>query len=175
MEFLNEPVEVNQLPRAEELSLVPVERTYLNVLRIHWAIVTGILLIGLAALFYWVKPLQDMKWISIGIAGWLLVTLLWYLVMQKSFQYKSYAIRDKDMIYQTGWIIRHIHTCPFNRIQHITVTIGPFERRWGLATLVLYTAGSNNADMQISGLQEPVARSLKAWITKNIADEPTEL
>ncbi len=94
------------------------------------------------------------------------------LVTGKIILHKAYAIREKDVIYRSGWIIQSTHTCPFNRIQHSAVTIGPFEKRFGLASLVLYTAGSNEADLRIRGLQEATAWTLKNGSPKKIADEP---
>lgn len=173
MDFLNEPVLPESLPRAEVIVLTPLSPDYLSVLRLQWGIVMFIILAAFIILIVFIPPLQQA--IIMGLAGavWLLVAAAWYVLMNKSFAYKAYAVRDKDVIYRTGWIVQTTHTCPFNRIQHSTVTMGPLERQYGLARLVLFTAGSSNADMSIPGLTEAEAQSLKEWITKKIADEPT--
>ncbi|WP_350340360.1 PH domain-containing protein [Paraflavitalea speifideaquila] len=62
------------------------------------------------------------------IGAWVLITAAWYWLQEKAFSNKAYAIREKDVIYRSGWIIQSTHTCPFNRIQHSAVTIGPFEK-----------------------------------------------
>ena len=173
MDFLNEPVLPESLPRAEEIRLIPLSPDYRKVLRLEWAIVVFVFLAALVVGFVFIKRLQHPLGMALAGAAWLLLAAAWYMVREKSFLNKAYAIRDKDVIYRSGWIIQSIHTCPFNRIQHSTVTIGPLERQYGLARLVLYTAGSNDADMSIPGLKESEAESLKEWITKKIADEPT--
>ncbi len=171
MELLNDQVHIENLPRVENASLTPIEPSYRKVLRWEWLILSTILGIVIAILLYFVKPLQQMPRASLLIGGWVLVVAGWYWLQEKSFTTKAYAIREKDVIYRSGWIIQSTHTCPFNRIQHSAVTIGPLEKQYGLASLVLYTAGSSEADLRIRGLQETAAWTLKEWITKKIADE----
>lgn len=173
MDFLNEPVLAESLPRAEEVRLTPLSPDYRKVLRLEWGIYMLILFLLIAVLFVVVKPLQQLLIMLIGGAGGLLVASAWYMQMERSFLSKAFAIREKDVIYRSGWLIQSVHTCPFNRIQHSSVSMGPLERKYGLARLVLYTAGSNDADMSIPGLTEAEAQSLKEWITKKIADEPS--
>jgi uncharacterized protein len=173
MDFLNDPILPESLPRAEEVRLTPLAPDYRKVLRLQWAIVMLFCLLIITVLIVFIPPLQKLTWVVAAGAGWLLMAAGWFALMEKSFVNKGYAIRDKDVIYRSGWLIQVTHTCPFNRIQHSTVTMGPLERNFGLARLVLYTAGSNDADMSIPGITDEVAQSLKEWITKKIADEPT--
>lgn len=172
MEFLNDQVHLDNLPLAADAALQPINRLYGKVLRWAWTITMGILLIILCVLFYFIPALHQPLWLMLGGAFWLLLGLTWFTLQEMSFRNKAYAVRDHDIIYRTGWIIQHTHTCPFNRVQHSTVSAGPFERKYGLATLGLYTAASDNADLQIPGLEEAAAWALKEWITKKITDEP---
>ena len=50
---------------------------------------------------------------------------------------------------------------PRSRIQHTDVTQGPYERRFGLATLVVYTAGTENASIPIEGLGHETALAFR--------------
>lgn len=172
MEFLNSQLPVGDLPKVEQTTLEPIERSYLRVLRWEWLI--GSLLLGILAglMLHLAKPLQHPLTISLIAGGWTLLVVTWLLLQEKSFSSKAYAIREHDVIYRSGWIIQKTHTCPFNRIQHSAVTIGPLEKQYGLASLVLYTAGSNEADVRIRGLKEEIAWELKEWITQKIAHEP---
>lgn len=172
MEFLNDQVHIENLPRVENVTLTPIEPSYRKVLHWEWLILCGLLGILVAILLYFIKPLHQVIGASLMIGGWVLLAGAWYWLQEKSFTTRAYAIREKDVIYRSGWIIQSTHTCPFNRIQHSAVTIGPLERKFGLASLVLYTAGSDEADLRIRGLQEATAWTLKEWITQKIADEP---
>ena len=51
-----------------------------------------------------------------------------------------------------GLIFRSDTVVPFGRVQHIDVHQGPIERAYGLATLVLHTAGNHNASVSLPGL-----------------------
>lgn len=177
MEFLNEQVVMEALPKAETVTFTPIESGYKRVLRLEWLFSIVILLLATIILVVSVKSLQKTLFLSLLAAGWLLVAAGWFFLLNKSFPIRGYAIRDKDIIYRSGWIIRHIHICPFNRIQHITVKVGPIDRRFGFATLILYSAAPDDADLHIPGLQESMAWELKQWITQKIANEaePSDL
>lgn len=171
MDFLNEGFDISQLPRAEDVPFTRVERSYLTVIRIEWGIVSAVLLVIAIALIFSISRLQQALWISLIATGWLLITLFYFFVQNRSFSRKAYALRDKDVIYRSGWIVQKIRTCPFNRIQHSSVNTGFFERKYGLATLVLFSAGTNDADLQIPGLKESAAYAMKEWITQKIIHE----
>ena len=94
--------------------------------------------------------------------------------MQRSFPFLTYAVREKDVIHQRGWLIRTIKVCPFNRIQNCTVRSGPLERKYHLASLIIYTAGSGGADMRISGLLQEEADKLRYYILEKIHAESDE-
>lgn len=51
---------------------------------------------------------------------------------------------------------------PRSRVQHLDLERGPLERHFGLATLVVHTAGSQNQAVRQSGLAEADAVALRA-------------
>jgi hypothetical protein len=57
---------------------------------------------------------------------------------------------------------------PFGRVQHIDVEKGPVERYYGLATLVLHTAGTHNASVSLPGLAEEDALAMREAIRAKI-------
>ena len=63
--------------------------------------------------------------------------------------------------YEHGWLWRHHISVPRSRIQHTDVTQGPYERRFGLATLVVYTAGTEHASIPIEGLSHETALAFR--------------
>lgn len=171
MDFLNAEIDVNTLPKAESVNFRPVEKDYLKILRIEWLITIIALGIIAAALFFFIKNLRNSTYLVIIAITLVIFAVSWFLIQTKSFIYRGYAIREEDIIYRSGWIIRKISTSPFNRIQHSNVSTGPLERRYGLATLIIYTAGTDDADLRISGLKEEEAYTIKTWITQKISDE----
>jgi membrane protein YdbS with pleckstrin-like domain len=171
MDFINEPFNIQLLPKVEEVALTPIQKSYLTVIRIEWAISSAILLAVAAVLIFSVRSLQQPVWIVAIVTSWIALTIFYAFAQARSVAQKAYALRDKDVIFRSGWIIQKISTCPFNRIQHSSVSTGLFERKFGLATLNLYTAGTDDADLQIPGLKESDAYAMKEWITQKIIHE----
>jgi membrane protein YdbS with pleckstrin-like domain len=78
-------------------------------------------------------------------------------------RYRSTWLRldDDGLEYEHGWLWRHHISVPRSRIQHTDVTQGPYERRFGLATLVIYTAGTEHAAIPIEGLSHDTALAFR--------------
>jgi len=55
---------------------------------------------------------------------------------------------------------------PYVRVQHIDTNRGPLERFLGLASLRVYTAGSQGADMRIPGLSRERAEEMQEDLKK---------
>jgi membrane protein YdbS with pleckstrin-like domain len=173
MDFQNELVAMQSLPRAEEAELNPIHPDYLKIMRIDWFIAAAVLTTVLFFLIYWIPFMQSAPWIYLAPALVILFLILLYFFQQLSFKSKAYALRAKDIIYRNGVIIQSTAICPFNRIQNSSISQGPLERKYKLAALHLYTAGSAGADMVIKGLKLDEARQIKEWLSKKTADEPT--
>ena len=74
-----------------------------------------------------------------------------------------YEIRPDEVDLQRGifWISRTL--VPLARIQHVDTRQGPLQRRFGLSTVVLYTAAGPN---QIPELSTPVAEGARDRIAE---------
>ncbi len=169
MFFINTPINLNELPIAEQVELKPVQRKYLSLLRVEWTI-TAIILIAIATALLLFADL-NIYWKIIVPGATLLLLAFYFIQQERSFSFLAYAVRDKDVIVQKGWIIRTTKICPFNRVQNCTLNTGPLERKYGLASLSLYTAGSSGADMKLNGLSKEEAESLRQFILNKINSE----
>jgi uncharacterized protein len=74
-----------------------------------------------------------------------------------------YEIREDEVDLQRGifWINRTL--VPLARIQHVDTRQGPLQRRFGLATVVFYTAAGPN---EIPELSAPVAAGVRDRIAE---------
>ena len=74
-----------------------------------------------------------------------------------------YEIRSEEVDLQRGifWISRTL--VPLARIQHVDTRQGPLQRRFGLSTVVFYTAAGPN---QIPELATPVAADVRDRIAE---------
>lgn len=73
----------------------------------------------------------------------------------------SFAVRDSDVVIRRGVWWRVTSIVPHARIQHVDTTHGPLERRLGLSSVVLYTAGNVGSSIRIPGLPAAEADELR--------------
>jgi hypothetical protein len=73
----------------------------------------------------------------------------------------GYEVREDSIYLERGVLTRVRTVVPFVRIQHVDSSRGPVERVLGLATTVVYTAGSRGADVSVPGLTPDGADDLR--------------
>ena len=77
------------------------------------------------------------------------------------YQVWQFELQD-DALYLERGVVTVVETAvPFVRVQHVDTQFGPLERALGLSSVVVYTAGSRNADVRIPGLTPDRARTLQ--------------
>lgn len=57
---------------------------------------------------------------------------------------------------------------PLNRVQHLDLRRGPLERRYGLATLVIHTAGTRDSAINVGGLAQADAEALRDRLARQV-------
>jgi len=72
-----------------------------------------------------------------------------------------YEVREDALYLERGVFTRVRTVVPFVRIQHVDSSRGPLERVVGLASTVVYTAGSRGADVTVPGLTPDGADDLR--------------
>ncbi len=82
-----------------------------------------------------------------------------------------YAIDpDQLRLWRGVWWKSEIHVAR-SRIQHTDVTQGPFERRYKLGTLVVYTAGREYSKVELRGLDFEHAQAIRAFLSPRQASD----
>ncbi|MFB6176103.1 MAG: PH domain-containing protein [Halobaculum sp.] len=94
-----------------------------------------------------------------GLAGLIAVVGAVFAVLR--YRVWGYEIRDDSLYLVRGVLTRRISSVPFVRVQHVDTRRGPVERFVGLASVVVYTAGSRGADITVPGLTPERARELR--------------
>jgi len=84
---------------------------------------------------------------------------------------RGYRLDSQSLRVVRGIWFRVDTVVPFNRVQHIDVFQGPLERLFGIATLVLHTAGTHGASVTLPGLGEELARAMRDSIREKIRQE----
>lgn len=165
MNFTNSVIAPEDLPRMEDVNFHTLEKNFLVVERISLLISMGLLLaIGLV-FFYFIENLQKPVIISAAVTVYVVIVLLRLIAINISYKYSGYALRERDVLFRNGWLKRKIRVVMLNRVQHVSVQSGPLERRFGLSSVSIFTAGSSEADFTINGITEETAQRIKAWIS----------
>ena len=157
----------DELPKIESLNIQPVEKDYLKIIYTEWIIFYSLLLISSVAAFYFTN-IRTAAWIITGSMVFVIAVMATILLIKRSFAYKGYAVRERDIISRSGWLFQKLQVVPINKIQHCVVKTGPLEKKYGLASLKIFTAAQQ--DITLSGLKTIQAEQLKEWIVSKQPD-----
>lgn len=160
--FENEPIEIRQLPKVEDLEFTPIKRGYLWVVLIGWSF--WILLPPI--IFYFAASGIELPIMLSIIGGWFLLMGFFMMESIMSVLKMGYALREHDINFKKGWLWKSLTAIPFNRVQHCEVKQGPVESMLKLSSLKVYTAGGGSSDMTIRGLDPETAKELRTYVTK---------
>ncbi len=165
--FSNAQVDLSRLPRVETMNIIRLEPVYKMVRYIHAALI-DLLIIFFAFLFVMLEP--ELRTITLPVFLFSILLAVWNIIYHGiSFPYMGYAIREKDITYQSGWLWKSMTTIPFNRVQHCDIKQGILDRQFGLARLTIYSAGGQHTEVLIPGLSPDTAEKLKAFILHGTA------
>jgi hypothetical protein len=130
-------------------------------IRVVWAVQAAVTatILGLVAFAVSRLALSLPVWVPVAVFAVFLVfgvglALLRYRVWR-------YEVRDDALYLERGVFTRVRTVVPFVRIQHVDSSRGPLERLIGLASTVVYTAGSRGADVTVPGLTPDGADDLR--------------
>jgi hypothetical protein len=120
------------------------------------------------------RLLVDGPWWTPFAAG-ALVGLFGVVLALARYRAWGYEVRD-DALYLERGVVTQVRTVvPYVRIQHVDSSRGPVERAVGLASTVVYTAGSRGADVTVPGLTPSGADGLRERLKRlAIRSEPED-
>jgi membrane protein YdbS with pleckstrin-like domain len=105
----------------------------------------------------WLAGLLPVLWI----AGTVLLAIHGHRWPTREYHHTSYRVDSVGIEIRRGVYWRVAINVPRSRVQHTDVSQGPLERRYGLGTLVIYTAGTDHARIDLPGLEHGVAVRLR--------------
>ena len=100
-----------------------------------------------------------------GLAAFAILTpaLLWPTLRYRCWRWE---VEDDRVVIQRGVVWRTRSVIPRVRIQHVDTRSSPLQRWLGLASLVIYTAGTRGADAEIPGLATETAERLREQLAE---------
>jgi hypothetical protein len=160
--FQNPEIALDDLPDANDLRWEAMHPLYTRAIRAMTLIVLVIVAVAISVVSFLASlPLL----LVVTLYTLLLIVAIHSMVWPGiAVPRRGYALRDKDILFRKGVIWRSVTAVPFNRIQHVETSNTPMDRRYGLATLQLFTAGGSSGDLKIDGLGKDVAEQLRVFI-----------
>lgn len=124
---------------------------------IQLVIWSAIIIAGAWALIRF-TPVTDW-WVYLG-AGVIVGGSLIETIITPAWRYRfwRYEIREDEVDLQHGWLVQKRQLIPMSRIQHVDTRRGPLQRRFGLASVVFFTAAGS---MEIPALSQDVAANVR--------------
>ncbi len=100
--------------------------------------------------FFWAAP-----------GGMIIIALTGFWYTGAAFRRYAFCLDDMALHIRKG-VFWHIQTTvPLNRVQHTDILQGPLQRRYDLAKLVIHTAGTRHALVNLEGITHSQAVALR--------------
>jgi len=115
----------------------------------------------------WVQLLLQGAWLALVVVS----SLVTFLLPPLHYRHTSYRVDAQGIEIRRGINWRVVINVPRSRVQHIDVSQGPLDRRYGLGTLVLYTAGTDHAKVELAGLEHGRALRIRQHLLPAGADD----
>lgn len=159
----------------QQAQLIPVHHRYQVLLQLKVVLVFLLIAVFCLGLFIWspavihwlpksVPYIFAVAWFVIGVS----LIVFW---APRRYRVTGYSVQDDYLKFVVGalWYLNVVVT--FNRLQHIEIVQSPLERFLGLSRLILYTAGSQSADLVLPGLQTAEATAVRDKILQEVRRE----
>lgn len=144
----------------------------------YWLVADGASALFVTALAWFVaRPLLADHWdawtptfedVLLGVlAG---VLFLSFVAPPLSYARWRFGFQDDLLLMRYGILFVEERAVPVRRMQHVDLMRGPLERLFGLATLVVFTAGNEGSAFRVPGLSVQRAQELRDRIVQARGD-----
>ena len=97
------------------------------------------------------------------------IPLVWatQVLPKKAYEHASWYLSPSGLEIRRGIWWRSQISVPLARVQHTDVHQGPLMRKYGLAKLIVHTAGTENSTVELNGLSFATAQRLRDALVEN--------
>ncbi|MCY3812898.1 MAG: PH domain-containing protein [Gammaproteobacteria bacterium] len=173
--FVNPEIPLDALPSADAVEWHALDPRFVRCRQARNVVRTLILfaIVGIAhAVVANVPKLAAVGWVFPWLWALGVVRLCWAVFWPVvDIPRRGFAVRDKDILYKAGVFWRSVTAVPYNRVQHAETGNSPMERRFGLARLTVFTAGTASGDLRIEGLDDARAKRLRIFVVGKVRGE----
>lgn len=157
--------------RAVDPRYVRLRRTVLRLQVVAGAFLTllvlGIVVTAADDLPAWGRIVAGVAWVTTVVAA-AVAAGRW---PAREYAHLRFALGVETLRIWRGVIWRRAIEVPRSRVQHTDVSQGPFERWYGLGTLVVHTAGTDHARVALPGLAHEAALALRDELRHDHGDD----
>lgn len=135
------------------------------------------IMIPVNGVLFW---LLGRTWVLFGcvMGTWIVAGgLLWLIqvYLPRSHDAAGWMLSPRGMEIRKGVWWQHVIVIPKSRIQHTDLQQGPVLRAYGLANLSIYTAGTENAEIELEGLSLETAQHVRDRLMEASRQPPQEV
>ena len=148
----------------------PLDPQYVTLQRkLGWigSVVTSLMVLPAALMIIFAVPLSTI-FSQLLLAVWFAgsVTNAWWQQKRPALEYRysSYRVDAGGICIRRGIFWRTVISVPRSRVQHTEVSQGPLERKYGIGTLTIHTAGVNHAVVSLTGLSFERAQQIRDFL-----------
>ncbi len=132
---------------------------------------TAILMVCLLIFLIVFAFVRGLSWeVGLGAVGFVVLTmsLVWLSLVWPRiwFRHARWQLKAESLEILRGVLWKHRIAIPLGRVQHADVSQGPLLRHFGLGKLIINTAGTSNATIEVDGLSHGTAMTLRDDLVK---------
>lgn len=105
------------------------------------------------------------------LAGAVLVGGLGLWLGLRQFRHVAWRLDSEGLAIRRGRLYQRETRVPASRVQHLDLKRGPWQRRRGLATLIVHTAGTRHSAVTVPHLDERDAERLRDVLGRQIDND----
>lgn len=88
-----------------------------------------------------------------------------------NYRHARYLVDDDGLRVRNGVLTRTVTSVPRSRVQHVDLAQNVWDRRFGLATLVVHTAASGISAVTLQGISRETAEHIRDFLMPQAADD----
>jgi hypothetical protein len=151
--------------------MLPLDPNHLKLLRIRGAVLAAALALAAALFDATVLRRSGVPFGILAGAAAALGALLALVLPGRRYRSWAYRMDEDELRIASGVLVRSDAIVPFGRVQHIDILRGPLQRRYGLGSLVLHTAGTRSAAVVLPGLAIAEAERMRDHVRTKIRED----
>jgi membrane protein YdbS with pleckstrin-like domain len=129
---------------------------------------TGLVFVVLGITVWEASALWRLLLPLIWLAGTAILVWSTHWLPAMSYRAAGYIVTPRDIEIRRGILWKTVTTIPRSRVQHTDVQRGPLMRRFGIAKLIIHTAGTQHATVELPGLSRAEAERIRDHLVDRV-------